>query len=1344
MVLRNPPESVPTEPTPAPPATLWMSVATAVSASSGESGGGPSPQGSMFLFKMHAYSEPVNGTYPPFVTPTITNPAGVLPAAAGCTPGAWWNGTDCVHLIYTTPMYNELVRVLALRVAWRAMPPAAVTALEGAGCVSWNTSCIASLINKTAAASAAGLPTGLLSLRRGRAAARYAAASPSVRAATRRWVAGLAEAVEAGQPSAAAVSDAINAMYGNRFMAFASLTNARIGVVQMVPLGCDTTSDLGLLMSPTNVLSMMGNVRTLQITANAQFAFAAVARQRYFLSALERTVEVCNKLAVDPSNPFLSPLSDACTQNPRLPTTADFLQVAGACLPGMSCPSFAEEEVASMAAGDYTTFGFDRNVCEPGNICNDGRKSACPTGFACGEPGMSLPQVCGMDGGMSHTCYYAGSVEPTLCDNGTLCQTPYLPPIPAPPGYAQSGTDAARSLAPCSPGDYCNLGRSTWDASLLTPAGTFARDPAVLQPTVCNFGGACNASACPVMPLCLAGSTVEEPCPAGYYCPSNSEEAECSPGTLCIPGSPIWSLCPAGSYCPTASQRLPCPGGSYCPQGSVVPIECQQVAHCFCDGGCAEPPVSIVVTATGVLVLLMLVAYLAWHFWLRRLWHERQLRQRAARRARKAATRAAVSTALAPLVGANAVELVAKADAVSAASLAMPLPGEPSMSSINSDATSDAPAAPRRSAPRLTRRGASVRLTRKSYTIDISFDALGLQLKAGGRSVLNGVTGNLRHGRVCAVMGPSGAGKTTFLTALCGKASYGILSGDVRINGTPGLLTDRQYKHLVGFVPQEDIMMRDMTVEENIAYAALTRLPAAWPTEDKLAFADGVVDLLGLTDIRDSVIGDETVRGISGGQRKRVNIGIELAADPTVLFLDEPTSGLDATSSMEVCAALRRIADMGLTIALVLHQPRFEIFRTFDDLLLLGKGGKTVYQGAVSDALPYFEAALDLRCPERVNPADFMLDVVGGDVPREWRALHPDWTPASLFDAWVTEREARTAAAAAARAALTGAEAEGAEYLERLTRSRLPPAHDPISFPGLVFRVLRRSLLQQVRHPGIVALDNLLAMVSALFLAIVYFGTPSYSAPQPIEVFQGCPDAVAGACQVCLAEMGDSLLNRGVMTIIAISLTGVATFLRVFGPERVVYWREASALPQPRHTIAYFVGKDLAAVPQLLVGPLVFTMAYFALTTPRASFGEYYSVFFTVYWCASGFGYLTAILAPPSLAQLLGVTAIFGNAMFAGGQPTLPAMNNKFIPLRYLPNVSYMRWALEAAYVAEVNNYAEVVALQGLSLADMVNSNFGYLLTAFNRNIAIVFCIGILLRVGALVAMLLKDNDRKK
>lgn len=236
-------------------------------------------------------------------------------------------------------------------------------------------------------------------------------------------------------------------------------------------------------------------------------------------------------------------------------------------------------------------------------------------------------------------------------------------------------------------------------------------------------------------------------------------------------------------------------------------------------------------------------------------------------------------------------------------------------------------------------------LSRLGLTFDIKFDNLGLTL-GNGLTIMKGVSGELKSGRTCAIMGPSGAGKTTFVTLLMGKAAR--TSGEISINGKSEELS--KYKKLIGYVPQEDVMLRELTVREILMHSARMRLPANWPFERVKSKVLEIINALGLDGVIDNVIGNEEERGISGGQRKRVNIGMELVSEPTVLFLDEPTSGLDSSTAYEVCSMLKNIArQQGLTVGAVIHSPSPSTFKQFDDFLLLGKGGRVIYFGALEN-----------------------------------------------------------------------------------------------------------------------------------------------------------------------------------------------------------------------------------------------------------------------------------------------------------------------------------------------------------------------------------------------------------
>ncbi|XP_070664196.1 ABC transporter G family member 28 isoform X5 [Malus domestica] len=215
---------------------------------------------------------------------------------------------------------------------------------------------------------------------------------------------------------------------------------------------------------------------------------------------------------------------------------------------------------------------------------------------------------------------------------------------------------------------------------------------------------------------------------------------------------------------------------------------------------------------------------------------------------------------------------------------------------------------------------AGVLENRKRPPIEVVFKDLTLTLKGKNKHLLRCVTGKISPGRVSAVMGPSGAGKTTFLSALVGKVRGCTVSGMILVNGKMEAI--HCYKKIIGFVPQDDIVHGNLTVEENLWFSARCRLSAELPKPEKVLVVERVIESLGLQAVRDSLVGTVEKRGISGGQRKRVNVGLEMVMEPSLLILDEPTSGLDSSSSILLLKALRREALEGVNICMVVHQPR--------------------------------------------------------------------------------------------------------------------------------------------------------------------------------------------------------------------------------------------------------------------------------------------------------------------------------------------------------------------------------------------------------------------------------------
>ncbi|EYU22839.1 hypothetical protein ABFS82_03G111200 [Erythranthe guttata] len=242
------------------------------------------------------------------------------------------------------------------------------------------------------------------------------------------------------------------------------------------------------------------------------------------------------------------------------------------------------------------------------------------------------------------------------------------------------------------------------------------------------------------------------------------------------------------------------------------------------------------------------------------------------------------------------------------------------------------------------------------------------------RTILNGITGTAAPGRVLAILGPSGSGKSTLLNALAGRLHHGHgLTGTVMFNSRK--LTKQVLKR-TGFVAQDDVLYPHLTVRETLVFCSLLRLPNSMAGDEKIAVAESVISELGLSKCADTIIGNSFVRGISGGERKRVSIAHEMLVDPSLLILDEPTSGLDATAAYRLVAALGGLAAKGKTVMMSVHQPSSRVYQMFDDLLVLSEG-RCIYFGKGSEAMAYFDT-VGFSPGFPMNPADFLLDLANG------------------------------------------------------------------------------------------------------------------------------------------------------------------------------------------------------------------------------------------------------------------------------------------------------------------------------------------------------------------------------
>ncbi|CAN0131811.1 unnamed protein product, partial [Ectocarpus fasciculatus] len=266
------------------------------------------------------------------------------------------------------------------------------------------------------------------------------------------------------------------------------------------------------------------------------------------------------------------------------------------------------------------------------------------------------------------------------------------------------------------------------------------------------------------------------------------------------------------------------------------------------------------------------------------------------------------------------------------------------------------------------------------YSVEVSKTKASLMGgEAGVKEILKGVSGAVESGQILAIIGSSGAGKTSLLDVLVGKVSAGTkgldITGDVTVNGKA--MSKSFFLENAAYVPREDRLWSALTVRENLMFACKMYSPALSRAECNKR-VDKVLASLGLEGCQHTKVGNVFLKGVSGGQKRRTSIGVELVVQRKILFLDEPTSGLDAASASEIMALLKRLAsETGVIIITSVHQPSSRVFNSFDQVILLTMG-QTAYFGPAVDGLDHF-ASLGHEPKGLVNPADYLLEITNPD-----------------------------------------------------------------------------------------------------------------------------------------------------------------------------------------------------------------------------------------------------------------------------------------------------------------------------------------------------------------------------
>ena len=767
--------------------------------------------------------------------------------------------------------------------------------------------------------------------------------------------------------------------------------------------------------------------------------------------------------------------------------------------------------------------------------------------------------------------------------------------------------------------------------------------------SILDSNGICNFCGAAIFPIC--------DCPAGFYCSNVTR--------------PFCEKCPSGSYCPVTGdvQPLPCPSGSWCPGNVFVPISCESGAVCTSDR---------TVYILGIIFcFFILLLALILHLWIRgyfagcfglvlKLWNRKKNGPSEEEDARE-------------------LDLVEEVDV-------------PESENEASEEEEEEENVENRASDRF-----DITLTNVSVKRGMWLSYPVPWKNWGAHQVLSNINGKFPNGQLIAIMvpvpdfnnrciflltfpfsnikGPSGSGKTTLLKVL--RGALPINTGTIEVNGQLCEKGLSQFNKVLGMVPQDDDTVDPLlTVEQALRHSARLRLPGGTSYKEKNREVEAALALLSLEGVRDQLVGTglggSSSRGVSGGQRRRTNIGVELAARPSLLLLDEPTSGLDSHVAALVVEGLKRITqEKGVTIIATIHQPSQRVFEQFDTLVLLGTAGRIVYWGPPRDAVGHFTSTLGKELPSNTADPDFLLDTLSAENDADAGGT------ISLADAWQKQEEQRDLLGGD-DSSKSAAEGEGFVMNpsdsdsddERGSKTTAEEASSIASLPRRLWAALisrlwghggRRTpmfhmqlaiqLMRQIQR-------TLRTLVSSFLLSCVIFGFSGtclalaftgskFDLPTPQAITQWCPQAIRDFTdsqswdQPCNPVHPNNEVQGLAVMYFCMLLGCIAAALSVwtFGGDKGIYRRESAS---GSNTLAYFLAANLTDAIKCMVYALFFLSCYFPIATPYGTFSNYWVLCYCFLLVTYGYGYIISFLLRPANAAIVGALVAVSAGLFSG------------------------------------------------------------------------------------------------
>eukprot|EP00644_Phytophthora_capsici_P019098 jgi/Phyca11/12526/fgenesh1_pm.PHYCAscaffold_498_\ len=581
--------------------------------------------------------------------------------------------------------------------------------------------------------------------------------------------------------------------------------------------------------------------------------------------------------------------------------------------------------------------------------------------------------------------------------------------------------------------------------------------------------------------------------------------------------------------------------------------------------------------------------------------------------------------------------------------------------------------------------------------------------------LLKGISGYALPGTITALMGSTGAGKTTLMDVIAGRKTGGKIRGEILLNGHPA--TDLAIRRCTGYCEQMDIHSESSTIREALTFSAFLRQGADVPDSCKYDAVSECLDLLDLNPIADQII-----RGSSVEQMKRLTIGVELAAQPSVLFLDEPTSGLDARSAKLIMDGVRKVANTGRTIVCTIHQPSTEVFSVFDSLLLLKRGGEMVFVGELGDnankMITYFESISGVpKLKDNYNPATWMLEVIGAGVGNnngDGTDFVETFKSSALFD-----------------------------------RLQLSLDQEGVSFPS--------TSLPPLTYDDKRAATELTQM-KFLFKRFwnIYWRTPTFNTTRfAISFGLGL---LFGATYAGAEYKSYSGINSGMgMLYLTIAFTGVVAFngiIPIAAVERAVFYPERAA--QTYNALWYFFASSVMEIPFVILSALLYLVCFYPMVgfTSASGFLTCFIVITLGMLLHSYLAELLVFLLPnEEVAEVVGVLVFVTSFLFAGFSPPASDLPSGAKWLYHSVPLSYCLSAVSTGVFGDCSDGDGMGCTQmsdtppslpaGITVKDYLDEKFSMKHSEFWQNCGIVIGFVIAFRILALLAMRFCNYQKK-